>query len=313
MWRCDYNHDNDAVYAFSNPNNLYNHILLHHEHQKVRLNVPEIWKRVAKAAADYTRPADVCPLCFLVVAKTDPKPRKRRQSQDEGPKKQLKSATKRSKVTFAKDISIPDEPLKETKGSVLEETADETETDDLQETSYTLGWHIAAHLQYLMFLSLRLMVIHNETKDKDDVGSFSLAPESGASQSEERRAEAQGDASHEGHDETSQSSRRGTNLETKKPTLAKDDGEKEISEAVLSDDIRYVPDMTVWEDNSWKGFWERNPIPKYEELDGNALVSLQYRPEKVGQTLNRIFDVKMGEGPQKPSIQVPNPVPNEKL
>jgi len=298
MWQCSHSHDNDAVYTFSNPDNLYNHILLHHEHQVVRPNNTEIWEQVTGAAADDTRPTDVCPLCFFIVTGADSKPRKRRQSQGKGPQKRLKSAARRSKVTFAEDVFGPSEPVNEvTTDPHLEEATEEAETDDLHATSYTLGRHIAAHLQYLMFLSLRLMVTHNETKgDEDDVGSYSLAPESGASQSEERRAEGWGDTMHphESHDETSQPDRCGTDAEIKKYALGEGYDEEEILE-VLSDDIRQVPDTAPLEDDNWKGLWRGNPTPRYEEPDENALVSLQYRPEQDDENPSGKSDVEMEE------------------
>ncbi|KAJ4065440.1 hypothetical protein NW756_004716 [Fusarium oxysporum] len=161
MWVChDHVEDGESIpYAFSSKNELDQHMLVIH-HSKKRLSDNELTKYLEHQSSliDTMSPSS-CPLCFFEVENslgakqpsssksggTPPEPSKRVQSN----KKDQKRVD--SRVRFAEDVKAASDV----------DTGDNLDHDS--STLFALELHIAAHLQFLLVMSLRLM----ETLDHD--------------------------------------------------------------------------------------------------------------------------------------------------
>ncbi|KAL9570949.1 hypothetical protein ACKAV7_005286 [Fusarium commune] len=155
MWVChDHVEDGESIpYAFSSKNDLDQHMLLIHRSEK-RLSDNE-FKKYSKhqpSLIDTLSPSS-CPLCFFVVENSleakqtsssksggvPPEPSKRVQSNQKDQKRVV------SRVRFADDVKAASDVA----------TGDNLDHDS--STLFALEIHIAAHLQYLLVMSLRLM------------------------------------------------------------------------------------------------------------------------------------------------------------
>lgn len=167
MWVCqDHVEDGESIpYAFSSKNELDQHMLLIHRSEK-RLSDNEFTKYLKhQPSLIDTLSSSSCPLCFFVVengleAKQTsfsksggvlPEPSKRVQSN----KKDQKPVD--SRVRFADDVK---EASDVDTGENL---------DHYSSTLFALEVHIAAHLQYLLVMSLRLMETLGHDTDEESL------------------------------------------------------------------------------------------------------------------------------------------------
>src|ERR1700722_11463491 len=76
MWVCNNNRHNDrdynnkAVYMFSTPSDLHNHILLQHEYNAISPDDAEIWELVRRSEVNGIPPLALCPLCSFLEGNT---------------------------------------------------------------------------------------------------------------------------------------------------------------------------------------------------------------------------------------------------
>ncbi|EXL91182.1 hypothetical protein NOF04DRAFT_18091 [Fusarium oxysporum II5] len=167
MWVChDHVEDGESIpYAFSSKNDLDQHMLVIH-HSKKRLSDNKLTKYLEHQSSliDTMSPSS-CPLCFFEVENslgakqtsssksggTPPEPSKRVQSS----KKNQKRVD--SRVRFADDVKAASEV----------DTGDDPDHDS--SALFALEIHIAAHLQYLLVMSLRLMETIGHDTDEESL------------------------------------------------------------------------------------------------------------------------------------------------
>src|SRR2546421_1597533 len=142
-----------------------------HEYNAVSNDDAEIWELVRQSEVHGIPPLALCPLCsflegnaieevqhgIIALVKRDVGKGKEQLSQREESTQRQKSLKKKAKLTFAADVPAATE-LND--GDAIPSNADHSEREDGPSTSFALSQHIAAHLQYLMVLSLRLMSTH---------------------------------------------------------------------------------------------------------------------------------------------------------
>lgn len=166
MWVChDHIEDGESIpYAFSSKNDLDRHMLLIHGWQK-RLSESEFAKYLEQRPSliDTTSPRS-CPLCLFVVedtleAKQTSSSRyggllPSQSRMDKNKNKNQKSAD--SRVKFADDVK----PASDDDGCV-------DDLDDDSSNFFAMDLHIAAHLQFLLVISLRFMAALDHDTDQE--------------------------------------------------------------------------------------------------------------------------------------------------
>jgi hypothetical protein len=177
---------NSALYSFSTRSDLYNHTQLQHPDRSGSSNNSETLENLALSK-------DVllgsCPLCCFptnevehsVAPVTKEKSEKEQHISEEesGQRKKLTIKT----VAFQTDV--PD-VIEKSDDEVLPINTGYGETEADSSTSLALSKHIAAHLQFLMVLSLRLMsTLDLDDGEDGDGNNPSFAPATGASPSGE--------------------------------------------------------------------------------------------------------------------------------
>lgn len=173
IWRCnDHVETNDiaAYYSFSSYSEFRAHILVLHP-ENTQLLDNEMRNETQPPIPDEPRPLGLCPLCLHTV-QSSRNSDEIAISQDETKTlgtvdlnlipalrgKEYRNKSKR-RVTFANTL------LSATDSGTTSSKLDDNE-EESPSTSFELGLHVAAHLQFLTTLSLRLMV--NLGYDDDD-------------------------------------------------------------------------------------------------------------------------------------------------
>ena len=201
MWACKSPHHheeykgytNTAVYTFSAASDLYNHILLQHDYNSASSDDAEIWDLVRQSELDGLSPLALCPLCSFLEGTsmeetkfgTSSEPKKDSAKggvlQASQPKKP--SPRKKAGVTFGPEVQLPRDNLPSDKNDI--------KVVDSPSTSFSLGHHIAAHLHFLMVLSLRLMTTQEISQDDDDNDAKSLSVASATNTSQQTKPDAE--------------------------------------------------------------------------------------------------------------------------
>ncbi|KAF4944628.1 hypothetical protein FGADI_12566 [Fusarium gaditjirri] len=167
MWVClDHTEDGESVpYAFSSKAGLDQHMLLIHRSKK-RLSDNELTNYLkSRTSLIDTLPPSSCPLCFFVVEKsleaieTSPSKGLEVPSEPSNREQSSKTGQKRadSHVRFADDV----------KAAPNVDTGDNPDRDS--STPFSLEIHIAAHLQYLLVMSLRLIETLGHDTDEESL------------------------------------------------------------------------------------------------------------------------------------------------
>ncbi|KAL7624378.1 hypothetical protein AAE478_005942 [Parahypoxylon ruwenzoriense] len=210
MWRCNLSHEDEGYSTserfFSTPDDLYNHFWFLHPHQKI--DGVDIERFHETYLVQDWRQKDVCPLCCYAVESArdtqDGHPAlssKNAQQHGSGASNPINSSQKpeqepqrgsrkRSKVTYADAPSGPQRVLDDHEASGSKDERYSPKNDEVykyvkgRETTppdRTLARHIATHLNHIMLLSIRLMVISDiETPvEEDDQNSVTANSESG--------------------------------------------------------------------------------------------------------------------------------------
>lgn len=167
--------ESSTTYAFSTKSELGMHMRLLHPSNTSSLNDKIAHAPAKQFLLDETPSLDLCPLCLFVEKSTMDAEEDKAAEEEPAPLgDNKKSSDKReARVTFADTIPPPpDDP----------DSGSDHGPENPPSTAFGLELHVAAHLQYLMALSLRLMATlgYDSDEDIEDDGSGSTDSATGS-------------------------------------------------------------------------------------------------------------------------------------
>lgn len=252
MWTCkDHGEPKGSIeYSFSTQDEFQRHMLI--QHHKTMPSDAEIMEvAVEQPILGGIPPLDLCPLCLFpgqnpihMEAKLVEQNQPGSSSTELGKSDNNLSHKKKTRVRFTDDIELP---LDDTCSLNSEPDHD---SEDAPSTPFVLGLHVAAHLQYLMVLSLRFAATSSYKNEVDEDGnSFRSVSVVGSSLSKE-----------ETHNDQESSDGDSNYSE---PYFPEDDLTiLEEARLKLEGDQRSNPSLlpNIAEDQEWHRFWQEPPV-----------------------------------------------------